>query len=187
MNSFLSVKELSEIGFASIGRNCLISKKASIYGANSIVIGDNVRIDDFCILSGKITLGNFIHIAAHSCIYGGDKGVTLDDYSNISSMVSIYAVSDDYSGISMTNPMIPIEFKKVDSREVKIGRHVIIGTHSVVLPGVVLREGSAFGAFSFINHDSEKWSINAGIPFKKIKDREKYVLKLEEILKQGDA
>ena len=187
MDSFYSESELKKLGLKRFGANVKISRKASLYGVDLMIIGNNVRIDDFCILSGKISIGNYIHIAAHSWVYGGDKGVTLDDYSNISSMVSIYAVSDDYSGISMTNPMIPIEFKKVDSREVKIGRHVIIGTHSVVLPGVILREGSAFGAFSFINHDSEKWSINAGIPFKKIKDREKYVLKLEEILKQGDA
>ena len=182
MNSFYSETELHALGLKQFGTNVKISRKASIYGSNNIVIGNNVRIDDFCILSGKIEFGNYIHIAAHSVIYGGDQGVVLDDYSNVSSMVSIYAISDDYSGLSMTNPMIPDNFKNVDSRKVVIGRHVIIGTHSVVLPGVYLREGSAFGAFSLINHDSEEWSINTGIPFVKLKDRNKYILDLEKIL-----
>ena len=104
------------------------------------------------------------------------------DFCNVSSMVSIYAVNDDYTGIGMTSPMVPENLRKVDSKSVLIEKHVIIGTHSVVLPGCVLKEGSAFGAFSFINHDSEEWSINAGIPFVKIKDRNKNILVLENFL-----
>ncbi|WRK53651.1 hypothetical protein SD457_00435 [Coprobacillaceae bacterium CR2/5/TPMF4] len=71
----------------------------------------------------------------------------------------------------MTNPTIPDEFKNLLSKPVYIGKHVIIGTTSVVLPGVKIAEGSSFGAFSFINHDSDEWSINCGIPYKKIKNR----------------
>ena len=39
--------ELQELGFSNVGENVKISKKASIYGASRISIGDNVRIDDF--------------------------------------------------------------------------------------------------------------------------------------------
>ena len=180
MNSFYTIEELEQIGFGSIGENVKISRKASFYGVSKLTIGNNVRIDDFCVLSGKINIGNYVHIAAHTSIYGGDKGVTLNDYSNISSMVSVYAASDDYTGVGMTNPMVPVDLKNVDEREVLIGRHVIVGTHSVILPGVHLKEGSAFGAFSFINRDSEAWSINAGIPFVKIRDRDKHILELEK-------
>ena len=49
--AFLSPSALAEIGFAAVGKNVLISDKASIYGAERIEIGNNVRIDDFCILS----------------------------------------------------------------------------------------------------------------------------------------
>lgn len=182
MNSFYNQEELEKLGLKCFGENVKISRKCSIYSPEKIVIGNNVRIDDFCILSGRIELGDYIHIAAYSAIYGGDKGVFVEKFSNISSMVSIYAISDDYTGMSMTNPMIPEKLKNVDSRRVIIGKHVIIGTHSVVLPGVYLNEGSAFGAFSFINHDSESWSINAGIPFVKIKDRERHILELEKVI-----
>ena len=68
---FLSDEELRKIGFKSLGTNVLISNKVSIYGAEFISIGDNVRIDDFCILSGKITFGNNIHIGAGSVVIGG--------------------------------------------------------------------------------------------------------------------
>ena len=76
-------------------------------------MGDNVRIDDFCILSGYIELGNNIHIAAFTALYGGENGIFIDDFANLSSRVSVYSVSDDYSGETMTNPMIPDEYKNV--------------------------------------------------------------------------
>lgn len=97
MNSFLSQEEIAKIGLKSYGQNVYISRHASIYSPEKIAIGDNVRIDDFCILSGIIEIGSCVHIAAYSAIYGGDKGVFISDYANISSRVSVYSVSDDYS------------------------------------------------------------------------------------------
>lgn len=184
MNSFYTEIELISVGFKVVGENVLISKKVSIYSAENICIGNNVRIDDFCILSGKICIGNYVHIAPYSALYGGENGIKVDDYANISSKITIYSISDDYSGETMTNPMIPNKYKKIQSEEVIIGKHVILGSGCVVLPGVTLKEGSAFGAMTLINKDSESWSINAGIPFKKLKNRSKGLLKLEEEFKR---
>lgn len=180
MDSFYTERELKELGLKAFGKNVKISRKASIYGGKNITIGNNVRIDDFCIISGKIELGSYIHIAAYSALYGGDSGIYIDDFANLSSRICVYSISDDYSGETMTNPMIPDEYKNVESSPVYIEKHVIIGSTSVVLPGVRLKEGSSFGSFSFINRDSEEWSINAGIPFRKIKERKKDLLKLEQ-------
>ncbi|MBQ4226617.1 MAG: acyltransferase [Clostridia bacterium] len=179
MNSFYSEEELRAIGFQSIGQSVLISRKASIYAPEKMSIGSHVRVDDFCILSGHIQLGSYIHIAAYTALYGGSEGIYICDFANLSSRVSVYSVSDDYSGDSMTSPMIPDAYKHVHSAPVFIGRHVIIGSTSVVLPGCRLNEGSAFGAFSLIKNDSEAWSINTGIPCRKVKDRSQALLDLE--------
>lgn len=180
MTSFYSESELKQIGFKYVGMDVHISKYAHFYDEHSISIGNHVRIDDFCILSGKIELRNNIHIAAYSALYGGEEGIYIDDFANISSRVTIYSVSDDYSGMTMSNPTIPNKYKAVESAPVHIGRHTIIGATSVVMPGVNIEEGSSFGAFSFINRDSESWSVNIGIPFKKIKDRKRDLLELEK-------
>ena len=71
MNSFYSEEELSRVGFQSYGKNVLVSRKVSIYGASEISLGNNIRIDDFCILSGKIRLGHNIHLAAYTALWGG--------------------------------------------------------------------------------------------------------------------
>lgn len=179
MDSFYSETELKQIGFKFVGENVKFSKKTSIYGAEFISIGSNVRVDDFCILSGSVIIGNYIHIAAYSALYGGDVGIEIGDFSNISSRVAIYAISDDYSGESLTNPMIPEQYKKIQKEKVIIEKHVIIGSGSTILPGVILKEGSAFGSMSLVKNSSEPWSINVGIPSRKIKNRNKQLLDKE--------
>ena len=77
MSSFYSVDELNTLGLKSFGENVLISRKCSIYSPEKISIGNNVRIDDFCILSGNISLGSHIHISAYSALYG-TKGIIMD-------------------------------------------------------------------------------------------------------------
>ena len=182
MKSFYDKEELSLLGFKSYGKNVLISRKASFYGASRIVIGNNVRIDDFCVLSagkGGIQIGNYIHIAVYSSLIGEGK-ITLEDFSGISSKVSIYSSNDDYSGEFMTNPTVPIEFTNVTHADVKICKHAIIGSGSVILPGVTLGEGAVVSALSLVNKDCEKFYIYKGNPAKKIVERRTEILKLEK-------
>lgn len=186
MNSFYSPEELAVLGLKSYGQNVLISRKSSIYGAMNIEIGNNVRIDDFCILSGNISIGDYVHIAAYSALYAGDAGIEIDDFANISSRVVIYAVNDDYSGESMTNPMIPGKYKIPQEEKVILHKHVIIGSGSTILPGVELKEGSAVGCMSLVKENLEMWTIYAGIPVKVIKERSRRARELEkELISMG--
>lgn len=180
MNSFYNIEELNDLGFKEIGSNVLISRKCSIYGAKNITIGSNVRIDDFCILSGKIEIGNNIHVAAYTALYGGSDGIMIEDFANLSSRICVYSVSDDYSGLTMTNPTIPEKYKNVQSEAVLIKKHVIIGSGCTILPGVIINEGVAIGSMSFINRSLDSWGIYAGIPCRFIKERSKELLKLEK-------
>jgi Acetyltransferase (isoleucine patch superfamily) len=75
---------------------------------------------------------------------------------------------------------VPDKYKNEIKKEVVIRRHVIVGTHSVIMPGVILGEGTSVGAMSLIRKSTEAWSIYAGIPAKKIKDRSRDLLELEK-------
>lgn len=182
--AFLTEQQLAAMGFAELGSNVLISDKASIYGAGRIKIGNNVRIDDFCVLSaGKagIEIGSYIHIAVYSSLIGAGK-ITLSDFVNISSKVAIYSSNDDYSGEYMTNPMVPEAYTNVTHADVTLGKHVIIGSGSVVLPGVTLHDGVAVGSLSMITKDCEAFGVYIGAPAKKIKNRKQDLLVLETAL-----
>jgi len=181
---FYSQNELKDLGLKNYGSNVLISNKASIYSPQTIEIGDNVRIDDFCILSGEIALGSYIHIAAYTAFYGGSAGITVGDFANFSSKISVYAISDDYSGETMTNPMIPEQYKNITHSPVHVGRHCIFGCGCTVLPGVTTGDGASFGAMSLINKSCDAWTIYAGIPCRKIRSRSNTLLQLEETFRK---
>lgn len=184
MNSFYSAEELKGLGIKKIGKNVYISRNAMIYQPDLLEIGNNVRIDDFCTISGKVIINDYIHIAQFCGLYGGEEGIVMEDFSGLSSKVTIYATSNDYSGESLTNPMVPSKYKKNDTNQkVVVGKHVIIGCNSVVLPGVIIGEGCSIGAMSLCNKSIDEFGIYAGIPAKRIKERKKDLLILEEQLR----
>ena len=133
--------------------------------------------------SGSLRLGNYIHIGG-GCYLGCAGGITLSDFAGLSQNVSIYSGTDDYSGQSLTNPTIPRKYLNPKIAPVFLGKHVIIGSGSVILPGVEIGEGTAVGALSFVTKSLSEWGIYFGTPAKKVKNRSKELLKHENQLMQ---
>ncbi len=176
MNSFYSEAELEKIGFKRIGQNVKISKKSSFYSAKNMTIGDNVRIDDFCILSGTISIGNNVHISAYCALYG-KYGIEINDYSGCSARTIIYSETDDFSGEYMIGAIIPDEYKNIKKGKVILEKYTQLGSETIVMPNIIISEGAVTGAMTFVNKDLEEWSINVGIPVRRIKERKKDLLK----------
>ena len=82
----------------------------------------------------------------------------------------------------MTNPTVPDEFRNVTGGPIYIGRHSLIGTGCTILPGVKVGDGASVGSMSLINKDVEEYTMNVGIPCRKLKERSKRILELEEEL-----
>ncbi len=182
MDSFYSEEQLEELGLKCYGENVKISRKASIYGADSITIGNNVRIDDFCVLSGKINIGCYVHIGAYSGLFAGEYGIELKDYSSVSIRCTILALCDDFSGEYMANPTIPDEYRKVEGGTVVLNAYSILGAGSTVLPGCSIGEGTAIGAMSLVYRDVQPWWVYLGNPCKKLKERKRDFLQYESML-----
>jgi galactoside O-acetyltransferase len=181
---FLSKSELLELGLKSIGDNVSISNKVSFYNPSNIEIGNNVRIDDYCVISagdGGIKIGDYIHIAVYCSIIGKGE-VIVEDFCNLSSRVSIYSSNDDYSGNFLTNPTVPSNYTNVSHGIVHLKKHVIIGAGSIILPNVVLEEGVAVGSLSLIKKSVEEYKIVAGNPARFLKNRTRNLEYLESKL-----
>lgn len=94
-------------------------------------------------LGYKTDIGAFTYINAKNV-------VVIEDYVQIGSHCSIYSVST------------------IDGKEGKVvlKKNCKIGSHSVIMPGVIVGENSIVGAFSFVNKDIPANAIAFGVPAK---------------------
>ena len=186
--AYMTDNEKHGMGFKSLGRNVRISTKASIYNCDQIEIGDNSRIDDFCVISGKINMGCHVHLTPMCLVAGGEKGIVIGDFVTVAYGVKVFTQSDDYSGQTMTNSTVPGKYKNEYKDRVVIKKHSIIGAGSIIMPGIILEEGVSIGAMALVTKNTDPWSIYVGVPAKKIRNRSKDLLNLEaDFLNSNDS
>lgn len=178
--AYLTAAQLAEMGFKSLGKNVKISDKASIYDAEQIEIGDNSRIDDFCVVSGRVQIGIFCHITPMCFIAGGIEGVFIGDFTGLAYGVKVFSQSDDYSGEMMFSSLLPEQYTNMKKEKVVIERQVIVGAGSIILPSVHVAEGCSIGAMSLISKSTDPWGVYVGIPAKRVQERKKDLLVLEK-------
>lgn len=172
--------------FRSIGHDVTIWPLAKIVAPETISIGDAVMIDDFVFLIGdpNTRIGSFVHIACHTSIVGGGE-FEMDDFSGLSGGVRVYTGTEDYNGNSLTNPTVPEKYRMPNRSFVRIGKHAIIGTNSILLPGVTIGEGAAIGANSLVTRDCDPWTIYLGSPAKPYRRRpDEHIRRLENQLRR---
>jgi acetyltransferase-like isoleucine patch superfamily enzyme len=174
-NSFLTPGEIAEMGFKAVGNDVRISRHATFYGAGRMSIGNHSRIDDFSVLSagrnGFLSVGSYVHIAAHVIVYAS-TGITLSDFSGLSAGCIVYGSTDDFVYGALTNPTVPEEFRDVRSGDVFLGKHCVVGCGTVIMPGVILGEGSSVGALSFVSRDVNPGDIVVGRPARRLGSRD---------------
>jgi acetyltransferase-like isoleucine patch superfamily enzyme len=166
-DNFLSNKELRKIKLKSFGKGVQISPNVTIIGAKNIQIGDNVRIDDYTIISAKegyLKLASNIHIGGQ-CYLGCGGGIEISRNVNIAQGVKIYSKINDYINVS--------EKHKIIKGKVKISSNVIVGSNSVILGRCKISLGTTVGALSLVKKDLNPWSVYAGNPVRFIKKRKK--------------
>ena len=168
--SYYADHELAALGLERFGRDVRISRHSRLYSPGTIAIGDHVRIDDFCILSGRITLGSYVHLAAYVALFGAG-GIVVEDFAGISARTLVYSVSDDFSGEHLAGPTVPEACRAVATAPVRFGRFAIVGAGCVILPGVTVHEGAAIGAMSLVRSDAPAWKVSVGSPARPVKDR----------------
>jgi acetyltransferase-like isoleucine patch superfamily enzyme len=183
-SGYYQSQQLKTFGFKRVGKNVEIAKNCTIVGLENISLGNNIRIDSNVIIAantGYLKLGNHIHIGAGSYL-GCGGGINFSDFSGLSQNVHIYSASEDYSGKSMTNPTVLKKYRKIKSSPVFLKKHAIIGSGSVILPGVTIGTGASVGALSFIHISLDSWSVYFGVPAQKVNKRFNKLVQLEKKL-----
>lgn len=145
VGSFLRKKLM---GFKRCGRNVYIGDHVWFRAPGKISIGDDCRIHPMCFLDapGAIEIGSHI---------------------GISSGTQIYTQNHKYKDKNVLYYQQEVELAKV-----VIEDDVWVGANSLILAGVTLKRGTIVAAGSVVTKDSEPYSVIAGVPAKKIGQRE---------------
>jgi len=183
-HGYYNSDDLRKFGFKKVGDNVQIARNCTIVGLENVSLGNNIRIDDYVVISaggGSFDVGDHVHIAA-AAYFGCRGGITLSDFCGVAQGSRLYSGNDDYSGDALTGPTIPDRYRKVHIAPVTMGRHVVLGTGSIVLPGVTVGEGSSVGALSLVTKSLGDWGVFVGAPARKLKDRSRRMLEFDALL-----
>lgn len=158
--------------FKRCGKNVKIYPLAKILKPEKMEIGDCSMIDDFSFLhcGEGVKIGRYAHIASFVSIIGGGK-LKLGDYAVIACGARILTGTDTYYNGKRMSSALPQEQRNVIKGRVIIEKDAFVGTNAVVHPNVKIGEGAIIGSCSLVLNDVEPWSINVGIPCKKVGER----------------
>jgi len=165
---WLTSEQLGSVGLAALGSDVSIEESVLILGAEHIRIGSHVRIDAFSVLSagpGELTIGDHVHLGVAVRVFAG-AGVAIAPFAGLSAGVTVYSVSDDFTGGALTNPTVPSDLRHVTAKPISLGRHVVVGSGSVILPGVNLGDGAAVGALTLVHRSLPENVIVSGNPMR---------------------
>jgi acetyltransferase-like isoleucine patch superfamily enzyme len=177
-------EELLSMGFAHVGENVKVFRNSVLVNCANIYLGDSCQVDDFVhiIASKPVRIGRRVHVSCFTSIAGGGE-VTLEDYCGLSAGCRLISGSDDFMGGGMTNPCVPEKFRKVLRSRIHLKKHAILGTNTIVFPGVTIHEGAATGGAATVNKDLEAWGVYMGSPARRVKERPReLILSLEQDL-----
>ncbi|MBD3389277.1 MAG: transferase [Candidatus Altiarchaeales archaeon] len=155
--------------FSSIGKNVVIECGVLAFHPENIDLGENVYIGHNTILKGyhnnRMIIGDSTWIG-QCCFLHSGGGLTIGEEVGIAPRVNILTAQHREGERSA-----PIRFCDLEYEPVKIERGCDIGIGAIILPGVTVGEGSIVGAGSVVTKDVPPYTVFAGNPAKKLRDR----------------
>lgn len=113
-----------------------------------LTVGAGSLIDDYCYFTCNVTIGKHVHVAPYVYACGGDGSIRIGDYSGISAGCKLLCCTDNYITGGLQHPAIPPEMKDTRStitEDVVIGKAVLLGMGTIVLPGCLIPNGVSTG------------------------------------------
>ncbi len=157
------------------GENVYIGQNVIFTNPKEVILGDNVRIDPFTLITTALEVGNYVQICSHVVLGGGNQHkITLGNWTFIGYGSKLFCASEDYSG-----DYGPVnEFwgnNKIFRGDISFEDYSGVASDVMVFPNVTVPTGCTVGAKSFIytKNDLKSWSVFIGSPLKFHKERNK--------------
>lgn len=155
-NIFFDLKRLKYLGVGAI-----IGRAVRIRRPEDCIIGDHAIIDDFTYISCALEVGRYVHIAPNVTMGGGGGTIRMGDFSGISSGCTLHCASSDYLAASFDFPTIPAGHRRGGvCEDIELADFTLLGSNTVVLPGVRFPEGAATGAMTLLRKKRyQPWTL----------------------------
>jgi acetyltransferase-like isoleucine patch superfamily enzyme len=174
------------------GRNVTFGQNVVLRHPHKIRIGNNVVIDDQCLLDAKgdsnrgISIGDGVFVGRNTILSCKNGDIELGNGANIGFNCEIFSASRVAIGPSVlmaaysyviggdhdfSNPEKPVLDQERTSAGVTIGRGVWMGAGAKILDGVSIGEHAVIGAASVVRENVEAYAIAVGVPARVVSSR----------------
>jgi Acetyltransferase (isoleucine patch superfamily) len=175
-----------------VGKNVSFGTNVVLRHPHKISIGDNVVIDDNCLLDAKgtgnkgITIGNGVFVGRNTILSSKNGDIILDDNVNIGFNCEIVSANEVRVGKNVLfgaytylicadhdfdRVDVPVSEQGRSARGIYVEDNVWFGAGVKVLDGVTIKRDSIIGTGSVVTKDIPEYSIAIGTPAKVVKDR----------------
>jgi acetyltransferase-like isoleucine patch superfamily enzyme len=126
----------------SIGRDSYVA--AHVYLTGDVEVGDNSSVNPYAVVRGRVRIGTGVRIGAHASLVGFNHTMAPDE---------------------------PVFRQPLTSKGIAVGDDVWIGSNVIIVDGVTVGAHSVLGAGAVVTKDVPPWSVMAGNPARRIRDR----------------
>ena len=178
-------KSLYPMLLGACGRNVVFGQNVVLRHPHKIRIGDNVVIDDNCLIDAKgesnqgITIGNGVFVGRNSILSCKNGDIDIDDGANVGFNCELFSASKVRIGANVliaayayvvggdhdfSDPTKPVLEQARVSAGVSIGAGAWVGAGAKILDGVTIGERAVIGAAAVVRTDIAAGAVAVGIP-----------------------
>lgn len=155
----------------SVGAGVEVYAEALLLKPEAMVLGDGVRVDDFCRLEGGagLVVGAHVHISSFSSVFGGGRCL-IGDGVGIAQGARVVTGSDQADAVM--SAVAPPEWRHVESSTCVLDHLSFLAVNAVVLPGCTVGVGAIVAAGSVLRGSVPPWEVWAGVPARRVSVRD---------------
>jgi len=167
------------------GRNVVFGQNVVLRHPGKIRIGDNVVVDDNCLLDAKgdtnagITIGSGVFVGRNTILSCKNGDIVLGDRANIGFNCEVFSASQVKVGADTllaaycyviggdhesADPTTPVTAQARRSKGVTVGDGVWMGAGAKILDGVTIGSHAIVGAGAVVRVDVPEYAVAAGRP-----------------------
>jgi acetyltransferase-like isoleucine patch superfamily enzyme len=175
------------------GRNVVFGQNVVLRHPGKIRIGDNVVVDDNCLLDAKghtnrgITIGSGVFVGRNTILSCKNGDIAIEDGANIGFNCELFSASRVRVGAGtllaaycyliggdhdFSDPDVPVLDQTRTSAGIDVGEGAWLGAGAKILDGVTLGNRAVVGAGAVVRHAVPDGAIAAGIPARIVGQRQ---------------